>query len=331
MYLVVLFHSEAYFPVSDFAVSPLVAFFRIPFFFFLSGYLFTSDYRRFSFRRKTIQVLTRIVWTYLIFTSLIVLPKSLANHTPLSEGILNILTGRASWFIVSLGFAQMMWALVMKYTKRTSVYAVFMLLSLTAGGIIKACQLEPLPYWFDCALIVNFFLGLGFFYRLYETSVSRILKPRISTLLLAAALYFTLTLADRALLGTNNMIFVPGDHHLFPLTVIYAILGIVMATLFVKVMPPSRAMRFIGIHSLVFYYLNGGLLHIMSILSDRTGLTSWIVNVPDAAAYLFILLMSLCASGILAATAMLIERRAPILTGDRPAIKRLLQRMGVKI
>ena len=330
MYLVVLFHSETYFDVSDFALSPYVAFFRIPFFFFLSGYLFVSDYRNFSFRHKLVQVLSRIVWTYIIFTSLIVLPKSLANHTSLWDGLCDILLGRASWFIVSLGLAQMMWAVVMSYSKRLGTYLVFMLLSLFAGGVIKVCHFEPLPYWFDCALIVNFFLGLGFFYRVYEAPVSRILSPSVPTLLLTALLYFGFTLADHVLLGTNSMIFVAGDHRFFPLSVIYAMLGIAMMTVFVKVVPAPKEMCFIGIHSLVFYYLNGGVIRVLCYVSGSIGFTDLIVSVGEWG-YVFVVLMSVCASGVLAITALLIERYAPVLTGDRPALKRMLHKMGVKI
>lgn len=53
-----------YSPLGDTQLSSLFTLFRMPFFFFLSGYLFTADPLHFSLRRKLKQILRGIVWTY---------------------------------------------------------------------------------------------------------------------------------------------------------------------------------------------------------------------------------------------------------------------------
>lgn len=83
IFLVLLFHSEEYYSNGDFSLSFIFSFFRMPFFFFISGYLFTSDYKNFSIRRKLKQIFRGIVWTYLIFTSIIVIPKCISNGVPI--------------------------------------------------------------------------------------------------------------------------------------------------------------------------------------------------------------------------------------------------------
>lgn len=87
MFLIVLGHSEAYYPITDDGFSHLFVCFGMPFFFFLSGYLFTSDYLRFSFRRKLLQILRSIVWAYLAFTLILFVPKCISNGMPLTEGL----------------------------------------------------------------------------------------------------------------------------------------------------------------------------------------------------------------------------------------------------
>ena len=54
--LVVLFHCEEYLPIVDTGTKEIFSFFRMPFFFFLSGYVFTSDYREFSFGKNKISI-----------------------------------------------------------------------------------------------------------------------------------------------------------------------------------------------------------------------------------------------------------------------------------
>lgn len=68
MLLVILFHSEMYFPSTENIYSYYYGYFFTSFFFFLSGYVFTSCIEKFSAKYKLKQIFRSIVWTYLIFT-----------------------------------------------------------------------------------------------------------------------------------------------------------------------------------------------------------------------------------------------------------------------
>lgn len=322
MYFVMLFHSEYYLPVSQFEFSPFVGYFNMPFFFFLSGYLFTSDYRHLSLRRKMGQVACRMVWTYLVFTTIIWLPKSMANGSSAWEGFRDILLGYASWFIVTLALSHTMWAIMVRLTKDQRVYVAMMAVSIVVGGIIKVYHLEPLPYWFDRALLANFFLGLGFFYRQYEPQVARVARPSVSLFVLLAVAYIIMVAIDKLWLGGYEIIFAPGDHHVFTYTLACSLLGIAMMTVLVQIVRAPKALCFIGVNSLTFYYLNGGVIRVLSMLSDRCGLTLAITDGAEGYSYIFTLLLSIVAALVIAFIAKAINRFAPILTGDRQAILR---------
>lgn len=330
MFLVVLFHTETYFPLSNFQLSPWVTSFRIPFFFFLSGYLYTSNHRHFSLRKKTIQILTRIVWTYMIFTTIIVLPKCLANQEPITHGLADILLGRASWFIVSLGLAQAMWAPVIRYTKNTHIYILYLTILLTIGTNIRMTNLGPFPYWLDSAILAAFFVGLGILYRIYQPRINHILPPRPTTFFILLIIYITAITLDTHHLNTNTMIFVAGNHPHFPLAILYSLIGVATTTILVQIVKPIPALCFVGINSLIFYYLNGGLLHTLSIITTHLGPSIPSTPTPDIITYAIELTICLLSCLILALIATIINRYAPALTGDRQALHNLWQKINHK-
>ena len=324
MLLVVLFHCEIYNPAGNSDVSALFNFFRMPFFFFLSGYVFTRNHLAFSFRSKIKQIARGIVWPYFVFTFLILIPKSLLNGSPVSEGSRLILIGQASWFIVSLGTAQVIFACLLRLTKRQSVLIAAMLISLGLGYIVKGAHPESLPFYFDRSLIVVFFFGLGFFYRLYESQVLRCFKISRLHLLLTAVLYFGLTLLDMRFLHTvsafNTYVYIN-----FPLFLLYAIIGIVMMTQFTQALPMPRALRYIGRNSLIYYYLNGGSAKIVYILLGPILVCGQSLSLPYA------ILATLLSSLLLSAVAWFIRHYCPLLTGDKEAFNRMARKLHCNI
>ncbi len=323
IYLIILFHSEIYFPLSDSDYSQLFGYFRLPFFFFLSGYLFTSDYRIFSIRKKFSQIVCRLVWTYFVFTSIILIPKAFANDNSIWQGICDILLGRASWFIVTLGGVYIMWAVVVKFFKSIMVYVFFMFISILAAYYVKYNYM-PLPYFFDCMLVGNFFIGLGLFYRIYEFSILKFLKSSYLLLAIFIVVFFTITYIDRIYLGTAINIFY-GEQHNFLLTVCYGVLGIMMMVILVKTIPAPRWICFIGVNSLVFYYLNGGVLRVLSFLFDSMRITQWLEDNAGSVAYFCVVMMSLCACAVIAVVSRFINRYFPVMTGDRKVMKKVFK------
>ena len=113
----------------------------------------------------------------MIFTCLIIVPKSLLNGKSITEGLLDIVLGYASWFVVSLGVAQVAFAILLAKCKRLWVFAIFILSCATIGLFIQSNTQQTLPFQIEKALIVVLFLGLGIFYRIYEPRTEKYFRP----------------------------------------------------------------------------------------------------------------------------------------------------------
>lgn len=316
MLMVVLFHTEVYFPIVETGTMQIFSFFRMPFFFFLSGYVFTSNYRQFSLKRKLKQILRGIVWTYLIICSILVIPKCLFNGTPLSEGLESILLGWASWFVVALGMAQLMFALVLSKIKNLTTIAVFLVVSVAIGLLIKHFTDELLPFQLDKAFFVVFYFGLGFFYRIFENKFSRIINWK--TLLAAIVVYALLMTFEKQYMhfSTGNVFWCQFQN--FPLFMVYTFSGVVMMLLIVRVLPADKlnAVCYIGANSLLFYYLNGGVIKLWRFVYNQVSIYVHINNVVAFIA-VFMLVVATLTMLVLA-----VKKYCPILVGDKKAFQR---------
>ena len=92
---------------------------------------------------------------------------------PVIYGFKSILLGWATWFVVSLGVAQLIFASVLNATKNLKYIGLFLFLSVGIGIFIKSITSETLPYQLDKVFFVVFFFGMGFFYRIYELFLAK--------------------------------------------------------------------------------------------------------------------------------------------------------------
>ena len=319
--MVVLFHCEVYTHIVDTGTTDIFSFFRMPFFFFLSGFVFTSNYKEFSLRRKLKQILRGIVWTYFVFTLILLLPKCVVSGKELRAGIEAILLGKAAWFVVSLGVAQLLFGIVLRLTRDLRAIAVFMAASVGIGAVIKTLASGELPFQVDKAFFVVLFFGLGFFYRIYEQRLSRLLKWRY--LWLSVGAFAALMAMEERVFGssTGNVFWAESAQNL-PLFMLYATVGVLMMLIIVNKLPVRRMhlICYIGANSLVFYYLNGGVIklwravyhHVESYLMAYSALT-FVVLFIVVAATLFLIVL-------------LIRKYCPILVGDKNAFAKLMSR-----
>lgn len=317
--LVVLFHCETYLPIVNTGTGDTFSFFRMPFFFFLSGYVFVSDYRQFSLRRKLKQILRGIVWTYLIFTCLIIVPKSLLNGKSIAEGLSDIFLGYASWFVVSLGVAQVAFAILLANCKRLWVCAIFMLSCVTTGLFIQSNTQQTLPFQIEKALIVVLFLGLGFFYRIYEPLTEKYFRPFY--LLIGILIYASLMYMENHILKerTSNLFWNNGVNN-FPLYFLYAFTGIATLLLIVKQAKTKNLhlICYIGTNSLIFYYLNGGIVKCWRFI--YTQIETQDLKLPEGLGFTLVYL-SVCATLLI--TSYLIRKYVPVIMGDKTTFNRI--------
>lgn len=84
-------------------------------FFFVSGYLFISPDKQFSVGNKMRSVLRSLVVPYLIFTLAMALPKAVVHGSDINllSLIMPVLNGEASWFVSSLIVVQVYYCLVL--------------------------------------------------------------------------------------------------------------------------------------------------------------------------------------------------------------------------
>lgn len=294
----------------------------MPFFFFLSGYIFTSNYRQFTLRRKLKQLLRGLVWTYLVISSILVVPKCLTNGDSLAYGFSTIVLGEYSWFVVSLGMAQFVFALLLSSTKNLKVIAASLFVSLAIGFLIKSLTSGTLPFQLDKAFFVVFFFGMGFFYRIFEGRIAAIVKWRY--LLAAVACYALLMVMEKTCMhGTTTNVFWGQELNNFPLFMVYTVMGVVMMTLLVSLLPARRLnyVCYVGANSLLFYYLNGGIVKLWRFVY---GYVSAYVGINNVVAFIAVFLLVVATLTVMV---LLVKKYCPILVGDKNAFRRCFPRI----
>lgn len=318
--LVVMFHCEVLLGIVETGTEQIFSFFRMPFFFFLSGYVFVSDYRQFSLKRKLKQILRGIVWTYLVFSLIMVVPKALSNGFSVMEGVKDVFLGWGSWFVVALGVGQLLFALFLSFFKKTWEIVLFIFCCMIAGIAIKCHTGEILPYQFEKALFVVLFLGMGFFYRIHEERISGIFCKKYLAIGIFA--YVALMVVESELFhGTTSNIFWNNRIDNFPLFLLYTFSGIFMMLQIVKNIDASKMklICYIGYNSLIFYYLNGGVVKCWKVVYNRFSDSVLLQN-----DWLVFLLVFLLVCLTLFVASYFIKKYCPLLVGDKKAFNRYL-------
>lgn len=146
MCLVFLYHSEVFYGnghIWNWLYEPIF----LTGFFFISGYLFTSDWDSISIKKKWMQVLRGILCPYFLFMITFLLPKIIFLHYDWKLAIQDIYLLRASWFVIAIGVLQLMYAIPMKYFKKNSS---FIIMSIFYGliGYFFILLYRNLPFWF---------------------------------------------------------------------------------------------------------------------------------------------------------------------------------------
>lgn len=319
IFLVYLNHAEVYIG-GESRWSFLFAAFRMPFFFFLSGYLYTSCMQRFDARRKLKQIFRSILIPYLIFTTLLLSAKAFAYGWSPEYVVRQILLGWASWFVIALGVAQLLYIPILHYFKRSVPLFLLSVLLLAAGYTVVQVYPRQLPYCLNSALIAAFFLGLGIQFRMHE----HVLLPYLDkTAWWKIGLpYFIIIAIDHYTLGTYGTIG-GNSYGNFPLYLLYAVTGIGIMTGLCRQVAMGHAIRYIGRHSLVFYYLNGSFLLLVSKLFHHCG--------ADTGNYAVVLIGSLIGCLLTFPAVWFIDRHFPLATGNKDAFNRLSRTLHLGI
>lgn len=274
MLAILLFHTEKYYageeiiPYAYYVCNALIVFF------FVSGYLIIPPKKPFSLPRKLKSIVRGIVIPYFVFTAVIALPKALVHDdTTIQETFLRILTGHASWFIAALIVGELLFSFLYHVThgKLIPLMTVCLLPYPIIAVLYHFFNLETLwsiNIWcWQNAFMMLIFIFLGHLYHRKEQQLSFTHQPY--TIIIAGILLLLLKFWE----SKSNFLFTLQPIHVssFLILIIDGLLGILFIVGICRHLPDIKPIQWTGAHSLVYYFICGGVPFIVCTLLGKAG------------------------------------------------------------
>ena len=276
-------------------------------FFFLSGYLMYKQ-QGFSLRGKMFSIVRSLLLPYFLFTIVLALPKALVHghSTDWESLLLPILTGRASWFIATLIVSETVFSLFLWIT-RGKVISLFILSFCTlVGSVLLTKQSTDYPWCINNALQAVLFLSIGWFYQSRKEVFNRINGPLFTSFLF---IFLIVIKGYATCKGVHTMIYPMSidSYFLFFLDMLTSIFLLVNVC---KQLPRCKLVEWVGAHSIVYYFVCGGVPLCLSLALEKVGLDYHGAYYSVLIAYA---LVCIVASGIVA----IVYRYLPFMLGKR--------------
>ena len=265
MMMILVFHTEVYY--KEYNVTPYYIYTTnaIVLFYFISGYLFYRN-NTVQWRKRIISIVRSLLIPYFIFTTLIAIPKLLIRQMDINwtEIALNILTGRASWFIAALIVAETVFSILLWISRGKHLFlSTIAILCFITYYLIPFNQHN---YWqWQDALLALDFLYLGYLYHQYEDVFHTINKPLYSSLLLFILIFIKLYEYKIDLPLRNIAI------ENAPLFVADTFIWLLFVQSIIKYIPRYQIIEWTGQHCIVYYFMCGGCPLVISILMNKMG------------------------------------------------------------
>lgn len=340
MFLVILYHSEVYYSDGH-TWSWIYEPFFLSGFFFVSGYLFTSDIFSVSIKSKLLQVLRGIIVPYLFFVTAFSVVKIILMRVDGTQALIDALTLRSSWFVITIGVMQIIYALALKIRKSISFLAVATLLMFIIGyALVLLYRKEPiwlisnpflnspelpnrLPLCINLALVQAPFFFLGMLYRRYD---GRGIKIPMGIVGAMASIIFYILLyvyIDHNYVGSRMCVVVHVYNNIL-LMYLYAVIAIYGLVCISKVVQMWKPLNYIGKYSVLFYFLNGAVLTILSAVLRK-------IHFLDSNNYFNQILVAIIAVVVMFPCVWFINRYLPFLRGDKVFFNKISQKLGLPI
>lgn len=268
MMAILLDHTELYYTginIIDYNVYVVNA---LVLFFILSGYLmYKQSY--FSFKQKLHSILSTLVMPYFIFTTLIAIPKILIHSHKLNmtDTFIGIITGQASWFVAALIVAELLFSIVIKIGKGKSALLFPICFLGFIISIILSTKTQPYIWQIDNAMQALLFLCMGYTYHMYESHFKCL--ERVPYMIILLILLVTIKFYEN--INHINMLIWNIDINNYPVFLFdITICSTFLITLF-KRLPSGKLLAWTGRHSLVYYFLCGGIPMIIATLLNHIG------------------------------------------------------------
>ena len=307
MLSILLDHTEIYYTGSnlipyDWYVSNVLIVF-----FFLSGYLMYKQ-QGFSLKHKLTSIGHSLLLPYLLFTAVLALPKAFVHgwSIDLKSVLLPILTGRASWFIATLIVSETVFSLFLWITRGKVIPLFLLSFCALVGSVLLTKQSTDYAWCINNALQAVFFLCIGWFYQSRKEVFNRINTPLYTSFLFISLIIIK---GYATCKGVHTMIYPMGidSYFLFFLDMLTSIFLLVNIC---KQLLRCKLVEWVGAHSIVYYFVCGGVPLCLSLALEKVGLDYHGAYYSVLIAYA---LVCIVASGIVA----IVYRYLPFMLGKR--------------
>ncbi len=253
MIMILIFHTESYYKENDITPYYVYTTNAIILFYLISGWLFYKEPGDFSLKHKAKSIFHSMLIPYFLFTALIAVPKLLIRHQKIEwqEIIENILLGRASWFIAALFVAELLFSVFLVISKgKNKLLLLFVVICFIIYFIIPF-HVYNIWQWQD-ALLAVFFLYTGYLCHQNKHLINYINNPLYSIFLLSVLIMikiveYKVDLPMRNIAIENISLFLAD-----------ALIWLVFVLSIIRYIPHSRLIEWTGKHSIVYYFLAGG-------------------------------------------------------------------------
>ncbi len=265
MILILVFHTEVYY--KEYNITPYYIYTTniIILFYFISGYLFYRP-ESFNLKKKALSIVRSLLIPYFIFTTLIAIPKVLVRQENIDwmNIILNIISGRASWFIAALIVGELIFAVLLLKTRGKVAWLLTDAITCLIIYYVIPFNQHNCWQWQDALLAITF-LSAGYIYHQYEIDFHTINKPLYSLLLLLILIIikvyeYHVNLPMRNIAIEN-----------VPLFLADAFIWLLFIISIISYIPRCKLIEWTGQHSIVYYFLCGGCPLIVSMTMNKIG------------------------------------------------------------
>ena len=251
--------------------------FKMPLFFAISGYVFSSTSRNENISVFFLGLIRKIFvpWMFLgLFPALVTIPINGLRHVV--DVLLLMISGKYLWFMPCFFVAEIIWFFIQRYIKKNGWVIAAAFLSFTLGFYLHRNGLMNYAM-VNRALCVQPFFLIGFLFKRYE---SRLISIRWSWIVVSAIAYIALCLIGDLFIS-NKVIDVHLNHYnniMYNMILIF-LSCVLLFTSASKANISSTIMSFVGQNTLVLYIWHGLLIvvtvHALSIVFDYSLPKNW--------------------------------------------------------
>lgn len=307
MLAILLDHTEIYYAGKNIIDYNLYVANVLAIFFILSGYLMYKP-TKFNIKHKLYSIFRTLLIPYFIFTTVMYIPKNMihGHSIDLLDMAKNILMGQASWFIAALCIAKLIFSIGIWISKGKNI--LLLIIGVLGFGMSIYLSMENQTYFWqlDNAQQALLFLYIGYSYHQYESSFNKINKPSYTFFL------FLLLIVIKIYEHYAQLYILMWHIHITNYTIF--LLDITICSLMMiqlsQALPSTKWLSWTGRHSIVYYFLCGGIPLIISKYLHYIGLNY-------EGNYLYILLAFVCVYIIATLITYFIYKYTPFIIGKK--------------